>query len=43
MRRRERVSEMDKYIQDLKMQLSIAEAIAYFIDENDEWMEEKIK
>ena len=37
------MSEMDKYIQGLRMELSIAEAMAYFIDENYEWIEEKIK
>jgi hypothetical protein len=36
------MSEMEKYIQNLRIELSIAEAFAYFIDENNEWIEERI-
>jgi hypothetical protein len=36
------MSEMEKYIQGLKMELSIAEAVAYFIDESDNWIEERM-
>jgi hypothetical protein len=36
------MSEMDKYIQSLRMELSIAEAVAYFVDESDNWIKEKV-
>lgn len=36
------MSEMEKYIQSLKMELSIAEAVAYFVDENDNWIKERV-
>lgn len=36
------MSEMEKYIQGLKMELSIAEAVAYFIDESDNWIKERV-
>jgi len=36
------MSEMEKYIQRLKMELSIAEAVAYFIDESDNWIKERV-
>jgi hypothetical protein len=36
------MSEMEKYIQGLRMELSIAEAIAYFVDENNEWIEDRL-
>ncbi len=36
------MSEMEKYIQSLKMELSIAEAMAYFVDESDSWIKERI-
>jgi hypothetical protein len=37
-----KMSEMEKYIQNLRIELSIAEAFAYFIDENDNWIKERI-
>jgi hypothetical protein len=36
------MSEMERYIQSLKMELSIAEAVAYFVDESDNWIKEKV-
>ncbi len=36
------MSEMEKYIQSLRMELSIAEAMAYFMDENDNWIKERV-
>lgn len=36
------MSEMEKYIQSLRMELSIAEAVAYFVDENDNWIKERV-
>ena len=42
MRRRTIVSEMEKYIQSLRMELSIAEAVAYFVDESDSWIKERV-
>jgi hypothetical protein len=36
------MSEMERYIQSLKMELSIAEAVAYFVDESDNWIREKV-
>lgn len=36
------MSEMEKYIQRLKMELSITEAMAYFIDEDDNWIKERV-
>jgi hypothetical protein len=36
------MSEMEKYIQRLKMELSIAEAVAYFVDESDNWIKERV-
>jgi len=36
------MSEMEKYIQSLRMELSIAEAMAYFIDEDNNWIKERV-
>ena len=36
------MSEMEKYIQRLTMELSIAEAVAYFVDESDNWIKERV-
>ena len=36
------MNEMEKYIQRLRMELSIAEAMAYFIDEDNNWIKERV-